>query len=185
MSALKPPPPASCKGPDGRSARTGRRCAAGPTVGLLLFAVLALSWVLDGSGGPKSRPATPLRSPEVAADAAHAKATAGDVSRAVGPQAAARMAARARGRTVDALPAGNDAHTLRSDVLAAGGHADPSFAAAAGQAGVPSNASSSSTAAAAAAAEAAVASSRVDPEECQPSLVVVLTSHKTGTAQAG
>ncbi|KAL4427458.1 hypothetical protein ABPG77_000747 [Micractinium sp. CCAP 211/92] len=177
--------PDSHWGSDGRSARTGRRCAAGPTVGLLLVAVLALSWVWDGSRGPKSRPATPLRSPEVAADAAHAEAVAGDVSRAVRPQAAARMAARARRRTVDALPAGNDAHALRLDDTAAGKHGSSSFAAAAGQAGVPSNASSSTTAAAAAAAEAAVASSRVDPEECQPSLVVVLTSHKTGTAQAG
>lgn len=188
MATLEPSPLAPRRVPNGRCARSGRRCAAGPTVGLLLFAVLALSWVWDGPGGAATRRAAPLRAPEVAVGSAHAEAGAGDLSLAVRPEAAARMAAHASGRKVDAVPSGSDAHALRPDALAADEQGSSGQVVAGLPAVGPSvslNASGSAESAAAAASGAKLASSEDDPEECRSNLVVVLTSHKTGTAQAG
>ncbi|KAL4447423.1 hypothetical protein ABPG75_004642 [Micractinium tetrahymenae] len=172
------------RGPDGR-ARSGRRCAAGPTVGLLLCVVLVFTWFWGGPG-EASRSAAPLRASEAAAGAAHIEAAAGDLSLAVRPQAAARMAAHARGRTVDAVHSDTDVPTLHVDTTSAGSAvlAAASSLPAARQANVSANASGS-TAAATAAGASAAASSEAEPGECRPNLVVVLTSHKTGTAQAG
>lgn len=65
-----------------------------------------------------------------------------------------------------------------SSILAGAGSSSP-----AGQTNVSSGAADG--AGVAAAGDAGPAGGEADPGECRPNLVVVLTSHKTGTAQAG